>query len=98
MLNGKYEYLNEFERSIVDRYDMKGTIICPFHNTIEIYRKDIQADVSYARRIDKYQVYVYRKNKPIYAQGYFEMTFNQAIRKLDEYFPQKKVVQIDMEL
>ena len=68
---------------------------------VSIYCGDYHADVFSA--VGAYALSLYRHGHPVYMSGDtdkkpYDLTYDDLIRKLDEYFPRVKAKQMEMEI
>ena len=93
--------LRQLADRLTDRYGTGKTIVDRVGDIcVSIYCGDYHADVFSA--VGAYSLSLYRKGRPIYVSGTggrpYDLTYDDLIRKLDEYFPRVKAKQMEMEI
>lgn len=94
-----YEHrLDRLTNQLTDRYETKKTYVSEIGDyCINMYLNNTFAIVNYTEIFDAYALLVFEKHKPVYSSEY-NLTYEQLINHLDQYFPHKKVQQMEMEI
>lgn len=93
--------LRQLADRLTDRYGLGKTIVDRVGDIcVSIYWHEYEAHAFSA--CGAYALDLYRKGLPVYTSGtggnVYDLTYDDLIRKLDEYFPRRKAKQMEMEL
>ena len=93
--------LRQLADRLTDRYGTGKTIVDQVgDDCVYIYCGEYDAIVFLA--VGAYSLELFRKCRPIYVSGTggrpYDLTYDDLIRKLDEYFPRVKAKQMEMEI
>ena len=89
---------------LTDRYGTGKTIVDRVGDIcVSIYCGDYHADVFFSELDDAYALDLCRKGYPVYTSwdgggNPYDLTYDDLIKKLDEYFPRVKAKQMEMEI
>lgn len=94
--------LRQLADRLTDRYGTGKTIVDQVGDYyVSIYWHEYEAQVFSA--CGAYSLSLYRHGHPVYMSGdtdkkLYDLTYDDLIRKLDEYFPRVKAKQMEMEI